>query len=300
MSWLIIIILIIVTIYSISKTTIEYKKSKSIDEKVLFWIMEIIVFFPITMFYLDFYNIPSKMGWINKINSNEWLNVTFTYIVGILSAMIGAYMTIRSVKLSIEEQERIRIEENKKKALPLLKVSIEEQYDYRYKYFQFDCLFTEESKKRKRKDIVDTAKVSIKLENVGMRELYDLYIGDIQSNVFKENSEYHKMHPIIYKDDFVCINLFFYEMGCYDKDKSKVKYDTVINSMTFNCYFKDCYNNWYYQTLQLSLMYQIVKDTPAEQRALNISINNTEIVSPPIEIEEKNLPWNNGKTFCHH
>ena len=70
--------------------------------------------------------------------------------------------------------------------------------------------------------------------------------------------------------------------------------------MTFNCYFKDCYNNWYYQTLQVSLMYNLKKDVPIKERALNISVSNTEIISPPIEIDERDLPWENGKTLCHH
>lgn len=303
MDWINILVsvaLIILTLIFVIKMVVEYKKSKSIDEKVLFWGVGIVVFFPITFFYLDFYNVPSKIGWINNINSNEWLNIIFTYAVGILSALIGAYMTIRSVKMSIDEQEKVRKEEEKKKALPLLKISAVEQYDYRYKYMQFSCFFTEESKERKRKNISDTANVTIKLENVGMRELYDLYIGDIQSSVFKEDNEYHKMHPIIYKDDYVCINLNFYEMGNYDKDLSDEKYHTMINFMTFNCYFKDCYNNWYYQTLQVSLMYNLKKDVPIKERALNISVSNTEIISPPIEIDERDLPWENGKTLCYH
>lgn len=292
--------LIMINIIFIIKTIKEYKKSKSIDEKVLFCGVGIVIFFPITMFYLDFYNIPSKFGWISKVDSSEWLNIIFTYVVGILSALIGAYMTIRSVKMSIEEQEKVRKNEEKIKALPLLKISPEEQYDYRYKYMQFSCFFTEESKKRKRKDIADTANVTIKLQNVGMRELYDLYIGDIQSSVFKEDNEYHKIYPVIYKDDYVCINLSFYEMGSYDKDTSDEKYHTMVNFMTFNCYFKDCYNNWYYQTLQVSLMYNLNKDVPINERALNISVSNTEIISPPIEIKESDLPWNNGKSLCHH
>lgn len=63
--------------------------------------------------------------------------------------------------------------------------------------------FIEESKDRKRKDIPNTANVTIKLENVGMRELYELYIGDIQSSVFEEDNEYHKMHHSFLVNSFV-------------------------------------------------------------------------------------------------
>ena len=102
-----------------------------------------------------------------------------------------------------------------------------------------------------------------------------------------------------HKNDYVCINLSFYEMGKYDKNLSDEKYHK-ITFMTFNCYFKDCYNNWYYQTLQVSSMYNLKKDIPIKERTLNVSANNTEILSPPIEIDERDLPWENGKSLCHH
>lgn len=122
----------------------------------------------------------------------------------------------------------------------------------------------------------------------------------MQSSVFKEDNEYHKMYPIIYKDDSVYINLVFYEMGKYDNDLSDEKYHTMINFITFKYYFKDCYNNWYYQKLQVSLTYNLMKDIPMNERALNISVNNTEILTPPIEIKKCDLPWENGKSVCYH
>lgn len=295
------IILSVISIVLVIKMIIEYKHSKSINEKIIFWIVLIAIFFPIIMYYLDYFDIPSKFGWTNNLKSSEWLNVIFTYVIGLISAMIGAFMTIHSVKLTINTQEKSRINDNKKQALPLLKVEPEKEYDYRYKYIQFDCLFTEESKLRIRKDIVDTANVTIKLKNVGMRELYDLYIGDIESSVFKEEKDYyHKISPIIYKDDCLNVNLMFYEMGNYDNDLLEEKYHTMINFMSFNCYFKDCYNNWYYQTLQISLMYNLMKYIPPDKRALNISVSNTEVISPPMDISEEDLPWNNNSEVCHH
>lgn len=290
-------------IFSIYRMIKEYRASQTIDEKVLFWIVMIIIFFPMAVFYLDYYNIPSRLGWSNNLDSKIWLNNIFIYGVTILATAIGAFVTIRSVMLSIEEQGRVRTSENKKKALPLLKVSEEKEYDYRYNYIQFSSLFTEESKVRERKDIVDTAKVTIRIENVGMRELYELWIGDIDNTFFKENNseyQYHNMYPVIYKDDYVCINLCFYEMGNYDDDNWDSKYHTLISPMSFNCYFKDCYDNWYYQTLQISLMHQVVENSPINQRALNISVSNAQIISPPVEIEKKDLPWENGKSINYH
>lgn len=295
------IVLFSAMIFSLYRIIKEYKRYKTINGEILFWIAIMIVVFPTTIYYLDYFNIPSKYGWNKNMDSDIWLGNIILYGVTILSASIGAFVTIRSVKLSIEEQEKVRISENKKKALPLLRVKGEEEYDYRYKYIQFSCLFTEESKSRKRKDIVDTAKVTIRLDNVGMRELYDLWIGDIDGTYFfDENNSYHCMYPIIYKNDYVCINLLFYEMGNYDNDNWNGKFDSLITPMTFNCYFKDCYDNWYYQTLQISLGHHLAKNKGINEKALNIFVTDAQIISPPIEVEEKALPWNNGKPVCHH
>ncbi|MFV0274657.1 MAG: hypothetical protein ACK5HL_00200 [Bacilli bacterium] len=89
-------------------------------------------------------------------------------------------------------------------------------------------------------------------------------------------------------------------MGNYDNDNWDSKYHTLISPMSFNYYFRDCYDNWDYQTFQISLIHQIVEKSPINQRDLNISLSNTQIVSPPIEIEKKDLPWENGKSVCHH
>lgn len=295
------VVFCLIFVFAIHKIIKSYRDYKNDNEKAIFWIFVAIFSFPTIVFYIDYFNIPSKLEWTKNMNSNIWLECIVTYFVTILSTIIAAFVTIRSVKMSIEAQDEVRIEENKKKALPLLKIEKEDSYDYRYKYLQFECLFTEESKERKRKDISDIANVTIKIKNVGMRELYDLYIGDIKSTYFKESNEYcHYMYPIIYKDDSICINLSFYEMGNYDNDKSAEKYDTLMSPITFNCYFKDCYKNWYYQTLEIWLMYQIVKDTPITERALNISISDMKVLSAPVGIEEQELPWKNGKDICDH
>lgn len=64
-------------------------------------------------------------------------------------------------------------------------------------------------------------------------------------------------------------------MGKYDKALFDEKYHIKITFMTFNCYFKDCYNNWYYQILQVNLMYNLKKDIPIKEMTLNVSVNNT-------------------------
>ena len=285
---------------SIYKIIREYKQYKTITQKIVYWIIIIACFFPVVIFYIDYYNLPSRVGWAKNMNASIWLEVIMTYGVSIIVAIIGAVVTIKSVQLSINLQEKNRLEEKKKEVLPLLKVEEENNYHYSYKYLQFDFLFTEESKLRERKDIPNTANVTIKISNIGMRELYDFYICNIQSTFFKDNSQNHYMYPIIYKDDGVCINLNFYEMGSYDNDKREDKYHTLISPITFDCYFQDCYKNWYYQTLEVRLFHQISKNIPINDKALEISISDTSVISDPVEMLEEDLPWKNKNGICYH
>lgn len=285
---------------SLYKIIREYKKYKAITQKAIFWIIVIACFFPIIIFYVDYYNLPTRLGWTNNMNSSIWLECTVTYGLTMITTVAGALVTIKSVQLSIELQEDKRLEEKKKEVLPLLKVAKEESYDYTYKYLQFDFLFTDESKKRERKNIFNTANITIKINNIGMRELYDFHICNIKSTFFKENSLFHYMYPIIYKGDYVCINFNFYEMGSYDNDIKDDKYNPIVSPITFDCYFKDCYGNWYNQTLEITLIHQIMKNISIKERALNISISDTKVISAPIEILEKDLPWKNEDNICYH
>ncbi|EFV74602.1 hypothetical protein HMPREF1013_05244 [Bacillus sp. 2_A_57_CT2] len=153
--------------------------------------------------------------------------------------------------------------------------------------------------KRERKDITDTAKITIALENVGLRELYDLYIGDIESTYFKATADYFYTSPIVYCNKFMELNLYFYEKGSYDNDNLESRHHTLISPLIFKCYFRDCYDNWYYQKFSISLMHSITPDVSVDQRALNINFERYEILSQPIEIPEEDLPWKNGKSVCH-
>lgn len=282
-----IIIILIIFIISIYKIIREYKKCKTLNDKVLAWIFISILSFPTIIFYIDYFNIPSMLGWTSTMDSNTWLESIIGYVVTIIGAVIGAFVTICSVKMTIEDQEKVRSEENKKKALPLLKIDLVENSKDINKSIQFDYAFDKESKKNKRKNSVE---LKIRIRNVGMRELYDLHVGEFTSRYFSAENEYNYMYPIIYKDDNECIDLVFYEMKEYEDEEV---YTPIISPFIFNCYFRDCYDNWYYQKFEFSIFHQIIKEIEKNRTTLNISIPNIRLISAPMEILEENLPWNN-------
>ncbi len=52
-------LIIIISIYMIYKLYKDYKNSETLDEKIIFWLIIFIFLFPLILYYLDRYNIPS-------------------------------------------------------------------------------------------------------------------------------------------------------------------------------------------------------------------------------------------------
>ena len=130
------------------------------------------------------------------------------------------------------------------------------------------------------------------IKNVGERELYDLHIANVNSTYFFTNCDSFELEPIIYKNDSIGINFYLYEKGKYDNDNLQYDLnDAIISPILFNVYYKDCYNNWYYQSVQINLLHQIISGKSLKEKALDTSIEEFKVLSPPIEIEPDELPW---------
>lgn len=109
---------------------------------------------------------PTPWGIIYKENQGDWLQWFGTLISG----FIGGLFTFLGVKITIDNEKVKSNYENKKLVLPLIKIK-ESEYDYRWTYLQFDFIFTQERKK----DLQDTAHVTIKIRNVGERIIQSIY-----------------------------------------------------------------------------------------------------------------------------
>ena len=240
---------------------------------------------------LDYCNVFSCFGvQSNKLNSSFWSNYS-----ALLGGIIGGALTLIGVVATIDENRKEQREEAIRLVMPMLKL-FPADYDYKWQYIQFDANLTEESHLRPRKDIEDTAHVSFEIHNIGSRELHELYISNISSTFFEDGSYHHSLFPIIYSGDGYGLNLSFYEKGVYDNDKETEKFDTLISPIHFDCIFKDCLGNWYCQKFSISLMHNIKKNTPADKRALNISIERMGVQSAPKIVTEEELPWANDTT----
>lgn len=208
----------------------------------------------------------------------------------IIGSVIAGALTLVGVVITILAQREDQKEENKRLVMPMLKITTDE-YDYRYSYVPFDANLTEESKSRERKDIEGTKNVTIKVTNVGKRELLELYAGDFHGTFFDEGGYFYHLHPVLYSGDSISLNLAFYEKGIYDNDLDQSCFDPTGSPIDFRFYFKDCLENWYSQEFSLWFFHSITKGVPAEESALSISIERMDIRSAPKLLVGGKLPW---------
>ena len=271
----------------------KFMKRNTLLSLILLMIILFFIFFWLSYIFVF---VPSPFGVISSSHSTDWLQ----WIGAFMGGVLGGLFAFIGVRITLEDQREAIQYENKRKALPLIDIDTGE-YDYRNRGIAFDFCFTEESRKRKSKDIPDTAHITISLENVGLRELYDLHIGDINSSFFETslNENYYHITPIVYGNKPVFLNLSFREKGSYDKDNMENLYGTHISHIGFRCYFSDCYDNWYYQEFNINLFHSIKPNMDINERALNIDFQGYDIMSSPIEISQYDLPWENGESVVN-
>ena len=124
-------------------------------------------------------------------------------------------------------------------------------------------------------DLADNNKtitfIALSFENVGQREMYDIWVGGVK-HLSKSSKNYYNIAPILYKNDKYS-DIIASAIDCEKEAK------TVDAS--FKIYFKDCYNNWYYQK---------ISGRGSGNWKMSYKIDYLEIKSAPILINESKLP----------
>lgn len=242
-----------------------------------FLVISVIV---ILVYIIDINDLLS--GWgvpVHHLNSDLW-----AIIIALISSFIAGGLTLLGVKVTLDEQHSQQMEENRKLVMPMLWLE-EDTYDERRRNISFDLEPTDENKQEK--NISRSAALSLKITNVGARELRHMHLADFESKDFKAHTKCCDIYPMIYSRDSCVINLCF-----YDSDAVTDKHPPMNSDISFNCYYQDCLDTWYYQTANITLLLSSATDAAPGDPALNISFEKIEIYSEPIEIDRDNLPWN--------
>lgn len=229
--WIIAIIIeAVITICAITKIYKEYKLSKTIDEKVLFFLILFIFLVPLVIYYIDIYDIPSKFNWLKNSFSERWFNFITTYLSTIFGAIIGAVVLIIMTKHQMDRQDEKDEEILRINNMPLLSYEISRNDGE----VNLENLFITNCEKG------NSVNFELKIKNLGMNAIKKAFI-EFSSNDF--NSPYY--HWIsdggcIDKGDFVKIYKYL--------DISEGKH--IINATIYYC---DLINNWYSQNVIINL-----------------------------------------------
>ena len=259
-----------------------YEGEIELKNKIIWTSIIIICIVSLLLLIADGWNFFSFIG----IAVNNFNGILVGAVVSIIASVVAGSLTLLGVYLTIEDNRREKEFETKRLVMPMLKISSAE-YDYKWKYIQFDFNFTEESRGRARKNICETENITLNIENVGQRELKDLYLGEFESTYFDEGGYSYSMHPIIYAGDSVNINLGLHEKGEYDSDSKEDKFDTIISPISFSCFFDDCLGTHYKQRFTITIFHQLQEGLGVEEKALTTSIDRIVIDSAPQQIEKE-------------
>ena len=123
-----IILFIIISVVMFLFARLNYKKCETGGEKIIFIFYIIIISIPIILYYLDLWNIPSRLNLIKNMNSQNWLNFLFTYVSTIVSSVIGVtasiYIAFIQIRKNNEDNEKRDKENLRVQNMPLLKYNI--------------------------------------------------------------------------------------------------------------------------------------------------------------------------------
>lgn len=231
--WIIVIIIeIVITVLASLKLYKEYKLSKTIDEKVLFFLILFIFLIPLLIYYIDIYDIPSKFNWLKNSDSERWFNFLATYISSMFGAIIGVVVLIFMTKHQMDRQDEKDKEILRINNMPLLSYEISRKDGE----VNLENLFITNCEKGNCVDF------ELKIVNLGMNAIKKAFIEF--SSIDFYNSYYSWLAG----------------GGCIDKGDSVKVYrylkipegKHIINATIYYC---DLINNWYSQNVIINLDY---------------------------------------------
>lgn len=231
MDFVVAILMLVITAYMIYKIYKEYKSSKTFDEKIIFWLILFIFVFPLILYYVDKYNIPSLFKWISKGESNKWFEFITTYFSSIIGATIGAIALVLMTIHEFENQNRTSKEERRINNLPFISYDFDLYEDYNVTIFQ-------ELKAINKKS--DKIFLKIHLKNIGMNTIRKCYI-NFNSELINDNYDYMiDEQELIEKDKEKCI---VFKIPVLKKN----------NILKITIKYQDILFNWYKQSVILDI-----------------------------------------------
>lgn len=227
-----IIVFAIILIFAI----LNYKKCNTGGERIIFIFYVIIISIPIIIYYLDLWNIPSKLNLMKNIDSQNWLGFLFTYVSTIVSSVIGVtasiYIAFIQIKKNNEDNEKRDKENLRIQNMPLLKYNVDAERKCEGNISELIITSIKDGQ---------PFELNFSFKNIGLNSVKNIII-DYESDV--TNSTYRLSGKN---------NVISMEKG--EEIESNHFLALELNSTTnmkLIVYYEDVLNNWYRQILNIT------------------------------------------------
>ena len=231
LGWIISILILFFSIKMIIKT---YKSLETLVEKVLYILSLMIFFIIITIYYLDRYDMPTRLGMANNINTERWFNFTSNYIIGlvgqIISGAILVLITLKQISVQIENNTDDKRIQN----APIFKYNISNNSMVTTNKFYF---FNGDNHS-------NIYSLLFQIENIGLNHARHISIFVSGDNIKKEQVfKFDDSQGILKKDDTIIFELILNYDG-----KKKQNMKNINISITY----EDMLNNKYSQNININ------------------------------------------------
>lgn len=230
-------IIILVVIFIFAK--LNYKKCETGGEKTIFIFYVTIIYSPIILYYLDLWNIPSRLNLMKNINSQNWLGFVFTYVSTIVSSVIGVtasiYIAFIQIRKNNEDNEKRDKENLRIQNMPMLKYEIKTT-DIVDKKVNINHLIISNCDDQKSL----TYDLFISIKNIGLNNVKRIII-DFESPIIEKTDRIMGENTIIPIEKNEMMDVYRYialESGKEYQIKLKVYYEDVLQ-------------NWYCQIINI-------------------------------------------------
>lgn len=231
-----------------------YKDSKSDFEKILYTMLSFAIVFPLLVYYLDRYNIPSKFGYTENIISSDWVSILTNYSAAIISTLLSAvfliFITFKQMDETYKDNIKLNNETQRIQNLPLLR--------YNFTHERLEGEMFDENKKwmfsNQDDSNIDSIDFTVQIENIGLNTVRKVYL-EVESELFnkKENFELCNQSNIeknqLKKKEFIITNVA----------KGTYKIDITV-------YYQDLLKNWYKQKVHLTISVTNIYDSKTHDR----------------------------------
>lgn len=219
-------LLVLFSIFMIYKSVKDSDTLVAKSISIMIWLCVILV---LILYYLDLYNIPSRLMWNRNLNADTWLAGIFTLLSAFLGG--GLLLIVTKWQIDVSEQKSIKRdkEENRLKNMPLLKYKFIDSYEDFSEFDEF-LLHTK---------FDDTSYINFGLElrNIGLATIRKMKITAYGECIPKQKYE-------------------FYNNGVLQVGESnKIQISTILPEGEYDIYFdiiyQDILSNKYLQKIKM-------------------------------------------------